>query len=282
MKKEGGRPGEPVTIVAALALCVFIPLSAQGEERPGVAIDAKGGAVVDPTENVKALNEAGLKAVAEALAAALKRQDDLRTAQDLLFKSKMEDEAKITDLQHQLSDAEIRRIDQIEKFRVIVDKELREAEAKRIDAIRTVDVQAVQVASSRADTTATALASQVTQSAEVLRNQVTASADALRTLVATTAATAAQNEKQQFDALSTRIAALENGASEGQGKRSITDPALIDLVNQVRVLANSRAAATGADTGQSNVITWVIAGFGTLALIFAVIITLLRPGHRGV
>jgi hypothetical protein len=57
-------------------------------------------------------------------------------------------------------------------------KELRQAEAARIDAIRSVDVGAVQQAASVQSTQAQTLATQVATSAETLRNQVAAAATA--------------------------------------------------------------------------------------------------------
>ena len=87
--------------------------------------------------------------------------------------------------------------------------QLRAAEAKRIDAIRLVDVGAAATLAQRTTEQATALATVVTQSAEVLRNQVSRAAEDTRALVATTAATALQNQQQQFQAITTRLAALE-------------------------------------------------------------------------
>jgi hypothetical protein len=55
---------------------------------------------------------------------------------------------------------------------------LREAEAKRIDAIRAVDVGAVNRAAEVSAAQAATLATQVTVSAETLRNQVAAAASA--------------------------------------------------------------------------------------------------------
>ena len=76
----------------------------------GLGVDASGGPVIDPTENVLAVIES-----------AVKRQDDLR-------------------------EAEMRRVNQIEALRAEYQEKLALAEAKRIDAIRAVDVAAVDVA----------------------------------------------------------------------------------------------------------------------------------------
>lgn len=97
-----------------------------------------------------------------------------------------------------LSAAESRRVDGIMTLRAEYEEKLREAEAKRIDAIRAVDVNAVAVASERA-----------TQQATVLANQVSISAETLRALVAATANTIAQQLSALTAQLTDRISSLE-------------------------------------------------------------------------
>lgn len=101
--------------------------------RPGEAVDAKGHAVIDPTQNVLDL-----------VTAAIKRQDDLR-------------------------EVESRHIRDIAELRAKYDRELRESESARIDAIRAVDVAAVNRAAEVSANQATILASQVATSAEAVR-----------------------------------------------------------------------------------------------------------------
>lgn len=109
---------------------------------PGPGVDAKGRAVIDPTANVIAILEA-----------AVTRQDDLRIA-------------------------ESKHRDEMAKLRAIYDDKLRDAEAKRIDAIRAVDVGNVSRAAEVSSAQAATLAAQVTISAETLRTQVAAAAAA--------------------------------------------------------------------------------------------------------
>jgi hypothetical protein len=106
------------------------------------------GAKVDPTANV-------LNLVREAIT----RQDDLR---DLASAHSKE----VADL------------------RAHYDGLLRAAETARIDAIRAVDVGAVNRAAEVAATQANTLAGQVATSAETLRNQVAAAATAAATALA--------------------------------------------------------------------------------------------------
>ena len=108
----------------------------------GPAVDKRGDAVVDPTRNVLDL-----------VTAAISRQDDLRGVEGW-WRNKLD------------------------AVRSDYDEKLREAEAKRIDAIRTVDVAAALQGRSEAETRASALAGQVAASAEAMRNQVAAAATA--------------------------------------------------------------------------------------------------------
>src|ERR1035437_3440792 len=69
---------------------------------------------------------------------------------------------------------EMKRIDEQMNVRADYNIQLGVAEAKRIDAIRAVDVNAVSVASERANAQAAVLATQVATSAEALRALVAA------------------------------------------------------------------------------------------------------------
>lgn len=132
-------------------------------------------AVVDPTENVKAL-----------VIAEIKRQDDLRAMQFL-------------------------HLTEVAGLRATYDDKLREAEAKRIDAIRTVDVAAVQRAAEVASDQAEALATQVSTSAAALRSQVESVA------IATAAALAAA-----LTPLQNSIDELRRAQYEAQGAKQHT------------------------------------------------------------
>jgi hypothetical protein len=144
---------------------------------PGPGVDATGRPVVDPTQNVLDL-----------VRAAIQRQDDLREAAE----------------RHAREVAELRS-----KF----EEKLRRAETSRIDAIRAVDIGAVQRAEQVSAQAAATLAAQVATSAETLRAQVTASAAAAR------AALTAALEPIQKD-----IQDLRRAQYEAQGvKEQVTD-----------------------------------------------------------
>jgi hypothetical protein len=138
--------------------------------------------VVDPTQNVLDLVEA-----------AIKRQDDLR-------------------------EAESRHVREVAALRAEYQAELRAAETARIDAIRAVDVGAVNRAAEVSATQALTLANQVATSAETLRTQ----AEAARTQVAT--ALAAALEPIQKD-----IQDLRRAQYEAQGVKTQTGDTRLNL-----------------------------------------------------
>jgi hypothetical protein len=140
---------------------------------PGPGVDRFGVPVVDPTKNVLDL-----------VSAAIKRQDDLR-------------------------DLESRHLRELADLRAHYDQRLRTAETARIDAIRAVDVGAVNRAAEVSATQAQTLATQVAVSAETLRTQVASAATAAST------ALAAALEPIQKD-----IADLRRAQYEAQGQKT--------------------------------------------------------------
>lgn len=251
-----------LVVLALLAVpAAGLAQDAKQETRAGIAVDARGNGVVDPTRNVLDLVLAAVKRLDDIMDAIVKRQDDLRTASEKLNQSRLE--SAIAE-----RNVELKRVDGEAKLRSDYEEKLRNAEAKRIDAIRLVDVGAATTLAQRTTEQATALATVVTQTAEVVRNQVTRAAEETRTLVATTAAAALQNQQQQFSAVTTRLAALEQAGAEGKGKQAVTDPALISLVQEVKNLATARTAGAGVDTGRSDVVGWIVGGLGLLLALF--------------
>ena len=193
-------------------------LEAQPKAGLGMGVDPPPS--IDPTANVLSLVEA-----------AVHRLDDLRAAQ----KTRIDD----------LIAAEFRRIDQLATIRSEYSEKLSIAEAKRIDAIRAVDVNAVAVASER----------QAAQ-AIVLANQVAASADALRALVASTAATMAQATAALTTQFNERIGTLEKSSYEGKGRQAYSDPAMAELIAEMRKISTVQSQAGGKSEGLST--SWAI------------------------
>lgn len=133
-----------------------------GSASEGPATDARNDPVIDPTENVKALSQA-----------ANQRQDDLR-------------------------EMESSHLRELMAVRSGYEDKLREKESERIDAIRAVDVQAVQRA---AEVSATAV--------QALAAQVPITADAVRTSLA-----------QALDPIQRDVIALRQAQYEQQGQRA--------------------------------------------------------------
>ena len=144
---------------------------------PGVGVDAAGNPVRDPTANVLDLVDA-----------AVKRLDDLREQ----------------DRQHEKILADLRHM---------YEKELREAESARIDAIRAVDVAAVQRASDVAGVTA-----------ETLRANVAATAAAAATALATALEpilkSIADLQRAQWEQQGGREQVVESRDVRGEGRQN--------------------------------------------------------------
>jgi hypothetical protein len=157
---------------------------------PGIGVDFQGRAVVDPTKNVLDL-----------VSAAMQRQDDLRSIE---FKR-----------QDDLREAESRHVREIAEVRSHYTAELRKAETARIDAIRAVDVGAVQRAAEVSAQQATTLAAQVALSAEAVR-----------------VALAAAMEPIQKD-----IADLRRAQYEAQGVKTQTGDTRLNLGAIVSIMA---------------------------------------------
>lgn len=136
-------------------------------QNPGLGVDSAGNPVVDPTKNVLNLVEAESR-----------RQDDLRLAGEKLSNVKHQHAKELISLHSDYGD------------------KLREAETKRLDAIRAVDVAAAAVAQQRIETTAATL----------------------RDLVASTASAAATAAASITNSLAERIAQLERTSYEGSGR----------------------------------------------------------------
>jgi hypothetical protein len=197
---------------------------------------------VDPTENVKALAAAGFG-----------RQDDLRELTVRLIDARTALIKETADLKYQHAVDLIKAQQEEIRLRAELGDKLSTKETDRINAIRLVDVQAVQVATERATAAATSLASQVVQSAEVLRTQQARQAEDFRASLATATAE-----------ISKRLTTVEQGQSEGRGKQQFQDPAISALVIEVQKLSQQRAATSGTDTGRIDMFGWILAAITAL------------------
>lgn len=182
--------------------------------------------VIDPTVNVK-----------DALREAVARFDALREAD------------------RRYAEAEIRRINDLMDLRGVYAEKLEVAEAKRIDAIRAVDVNAIAIANERA-----------TAQATVLANQVVATADTLRSLVSTTAAAQKAQLDQTTSQLSERLSSLEKLQYEGKGLSGTVPAAVSERLAQ---LEESKFRGEGRGT-LSGPLMMLLASLGGGLVIFLV------------
>jgi len=204
---------------------------------PGMGIDAHGGPVIDPTANVLALVEA-----------ANQRQDDLREMNN----------ARI--------DAELRNQEQMADLRASHQTALDTLEAKRLDAVRSVDQLAVKTEADRSAAAIAALATAAATTAETLRSAVNTSAINLATQLDRT-----------VTAITERIAALEKSSYTGQGKQAIADPMMEQLIAEMRNVTAQRAAERGRSDGMSDTAKAIIGGLGLLLTLTALYTFTQRP-----
>jgi hypothetical protein len=110
----------PAVILAAVAVFFIAAAVAMAQERPGIGVDARGGAVIDPTKNVLDLVQA-----------AIQRQDDLRYAEAKYQNALREKEADISRVSRE---AESRRINELSAQKQLFDLELARVLRANVDA----------------------------------------------------------------------------------------------------------------------------------------------------
>jgi len=208
--------------------------------KAGMGVDASGGPVIDPTENVIALNDA-----------ANRRQDDLREAERRLTTAEQGHTRELASVRegHQNDIAAIREQHS---------REMRQSESARVDANRATDLAAVGTAAAQALAAIQALAATATTTADTLRNTVAA-----------TALTAENRQVAFATDQNKRLSALELSMSEGKGKQTVADPQMERLSALVEQLARSRASDTGQRQGLSEGWKMVVAAVGLLAALNA-------------
>ena len=228
----------------------------------GSAVDAQGRATLDPSENVKALNEAGLK-----------RQDDLRRLESKHVRELTQQRVRYEERMMKIRDEHDRELRSAEAARL---DQLREAEAKRIDAIRAVDAAQVTRAAEVAAQQALTLAAQVATSAEALRTQVQAAA---------TAGTIALNNA--LDPMQKRIDDLTRAQYEAQGQKT-PDLAMAPILEAIRKLEAAQNQNTGQrtqvqETRQSNAAIYALIGAvgGLIVIAITVVGIILAASGNG-
>lgn len=136
--------------------------------------------------------------------------------------------------QDDLREAEARHTREIVKLRAQYDAELRTAEANRIDAIRAVDVQAVQRAADVATVVAETLRSQVATTAEAARQ-------ALETTVRPILATIGDLQRAQYETQGGKSQIVES-RSDRRGNVNTTIAATAVLFSLFSVIVGTLIA----------------------------------------
>lgn len=195
--------------------------------RAGIGIDAYGEDAYDPSENVKALNDA-----------ANKRQDDLRGYSERLMMSEI---ARL--------DSHVVHLKEMGKLRADHSTEVRLMETERLDSIRQVDVLARNTAADRASDAIQALAATTQTNAENLRTALANTATTIAKQTSDTAAATAKATGDTFEALAKRIASLEASAYRGEGREKFADPQMEKLLSVVNQLSLDTRQGTGKTEG---------------------------------
>jgi len=199
-----------------------------------MGIDAFGGAVIDPTENVKALAES-----------AAVHQD------------------KIREITQQLNDAKINHQKEIGELRERFTSLLRDGESARLNSIRQVDREDVSKMTTQFLSAIATLGATANTTAETLRAQV-----------ATTAQTQATSLANSMGEVNKRLSAVELAQSEGKGKQQVVDPALTEALREVRSLSIRSNTAQGSGEGATKMWGYVVAAIGLILMVGMAMVTL--------
>jgi uncharacterized protein YnzC (UPF0291/DUF896 family) len=208
----------------------------------GLAVDASGGPVIDPTANVIALTTA-----------ANRRQDDLRELMDRLNELRIKSQTEMGELRAE-------HFKELSAIREDHQSQLRTAESQRLDAIRQVDREDVNKTAAQVLSAVQTLASQNLTTAETLRNQVATTQQASQNIFNTTVGD-----------LNKRISNLELSSSEGRGKQLFADPQIAEMVSKMELITQTLASGGGKSQGLKELMGYIIAfvmfALGVVALL---------------
>lgn len=241
--------------VAAAALGLLLALApsfaqtkTDGDGLPavGVGVDSRGNAALDPTLNVK-----------EQLAAAMKRQDDMRDLTNQYIKAILDGEIKIATLRADHA-KEVRALEsERQQQRADHAKEVRLLEADRLKAIREVDVQNTAIT-----------AAQQLAAVQTLAATATSTADTTRANLATTAIAIQTQTDRIVAGIVDRIAVLEKSSYTGLGRQTVADPQMVLLTEAVAKLAAAQNTGQGKSEGIGSTVAMVVsAAFLVIAII---------------
>jgi hypothetical protein len=175
---------------------------------PGPAVDSSGQSVVDPSENVKALNEAGLR-----------HQKELLKLTTIWLRREMQAEARAMRREMKLTREAQAHADAQER--------------SRLDSIRTVDVAAVQRAAEVAAEAVAALAAQVPITADTVRTS-------LASTIAPILSNIAELQRAQYELQGAKV-----GVSDTKDTAAELARALQPLIDAIQLLTEDRSRGQG-------------------------------------
>jgi len=209
-----------------------------GNSSTGLAIDSSGRPAYDPSENVLQLTNA-----------AVERIDDMAELRALLVDA-------------QLKSVEREWINQ-EKLAIIRsehNKEIRHLESDRLDKIRSVDVANAAATAAQLLSAVQTLATTAAGTAETLRNQVTATATAV-----------ANQTERIINPIIERVGLLEKSQYMITGRTAVTDPALSELITEMRAVRQAQAQGAGKTEGISWVGALILGAFAVLGVLVGIV-----------
>lgn len=186
---------------------------------PGLGIDAYGGAVIDPTENVKDLMEASITSLSREAA-----------------------------LQEKLVDEKIKRMERewihqahVAELRAAHAKETRAHDTDRWEKTRTIDMANAREAAAQVLAALNNNSATQERTAQTLRDQVASTAQATQ-----------QAQAALFNPLADRVSSLEKSSYTGAGRQAVSDPQMDRLTLLVEQLATNQSRVQGTKEGMGD------------------------------
>lgn len=206
-----------------------------GSSSDGPSVDSWGTPVVDPTDNVIALN-----AASEA------RQNDLRKS-DIIY-----------------TEAQLRNIRAEMKLRAAHAAEIRKLDAANQKAIRLVDITNAKAQAAQVAVAVLALETKRQADADNLRTALNAANASSDKRVSDLAATLAEQKTVSDRGFTDQIAALQRSTTLGEGRQTYTDPVQAEMLRKIEALSHTSTAQTSSGEGMSKLLAIMLAVGGVV------------------
>lgn len=214
--------------------------------------------MTDPTFNVR-----------ELLDQAADRENERLEALNLRLCDQMESHRRYDDMQY-------KHLEDFARLRADHQMQIDDKESDRLDKIRQVDVQARDTAAERAS-----------DANGILANITATNAETLRAALANTATTIAKQRADDAIAVQTqmdnmvklsneRFTSLERSRWEGEGRGSVTDPALVELVKEMKSVTGALAASKGGSEGMKSLWGYFAAAVGVIVGVVGIVLAIVK------